>query len=318
MKAEERHQLKTNELPEFLKKHLTTIIACAVTFLLAIFIAPWAVNMWKDSNRIKNSQLQRILVNRSIEQTRLVNQAQTAMQDPESTDVGAEYNNVPIITELTNLAGGANEAVNITVAIQQAQTILSELYYSQEDISGERKSEICKKADDLFQQIESNSASNVAATAQAKLGRAMIAEELNQWDRAQSIYNEIVVDKDGKYANTMFATLAQQRLDIMDDLKEIVVFPPAPPAPPVEPEISTESPQPAPVVITTPKTESGPGPAKPDGDSIPEVKTETKPAEPVTPAKPVAEPKAENPVVAKPAADAEVNEAAVEPKTESK
>ncbi len=232
MNSEERHNLHKNELeeviedmPEMLKKHWIGI--AAVVLLVIVVLVSWtALKHTVQKNKKENNQaLAKVLVSRS--------QSQVA-----SAGNSENYNTA---AEVSNLAAYAQKAVGTDAGanamIQQANTIMSELYFSTNYITADDKNTICENAAKVYQAVADKYSKNPVALCQSQIGLASIAAELGQWEKAQDIYNSIIAKKD-ELANTPFPAMAQTRLSQIEKLEKIepIEFAPAP-----EPEAAIEN-----------------------------------------------------------------------------
>ena len=226
MNSEERHNMQKNELeeviedmPEMLKKHWMGI--AGVVILVIVVLVSWTgLKHTVQKNKKDNQQaMAKILVSRS--------QAQVA-----SASSAANYNTVAEISNLSSYAGTVSGTpAGYNAMIQEANTILSELYFSNTYLTADEKTAICDKAAKAFETVASQYSKNASAVCMSQIGLAAIATELGQWDKAEEIYNGILAKKD-ILASTAFPAMAQTRLTRLKDLKKIeaIEFAPAPKA----------------------------------------------------------------------------------------
>lgn len=224
MNSEERHNLQKNELeevieemPEILKKHWLSI--AGVVLLVIVALVSWtAVKHSVQKNKKESNQaLARILTSRS--------EAQLA-----SANDNANYNTAAVASSLATYASSSsNSARGYNAELQQANTIMSELYFTQNYLTQEAKSEIYAKATKIYESTASKYSKYPMAVGLSNIGLASVALEQRDWDKAESIYNSILADSD-KYQGTPIVVMAQSALKQMEKLKEIdaIEFAPAP------------------------------------------------------------------------------------------
>ena len=238
MSSDRRHSSNIPEIEEhsddmaaLLKKHGNNILL--VIILIVLLLVSWT---WlKNSKRIKEVERQQALAKV------LVSRDQSQFKSLSSTDDSlagdTAYQPVAEINQLGELAAKeAGTSIGSNAMIQQAVTIISQLYIGKEYITADKKAEICKDASAIYDSVISKYSSNATAVCQAKLGLAAIACEMKEWDKASELYNSILAKED-VLSSTVFPAMAQAGLDRIEDLKGIedIEFPPAP-----EPEMKAE------------------------------------------------------------------------------
>ena len=241
MSSDQRHDSRMPEVHEnaddmaaMLKKHGNNILLVVILIVMLLVAWTWLKNNNKIKEMERQQALSKVLVSRDQAQINTLGASDNALAGDTSYQPKAE------ITQLGELAAKeAGTNIGSNALIQQAQTVMSQLYIGKEYITAERKAEICKEASDIYNSVSSKYSSNSTAVCQAKLGLAGIACEMKEWDKAAELYNSILAKKD-VLASTVFPALAQAGLDKIDDLKKIedIEFPPAPEP---EPEIVDEA-----------------------------------------------------------------------------
>lgn len=230
MRAEDRHRLKTNELaqklselPEYLRKH-SKIISIGVVSAVAICVVGgfwWSAR--KKAYGRQNDELQGLLP----QITQVQNDAVQTAQDPEAqSEVNPQHKIATILGTLDNLSSEAKGTpVGMMALLQQADLKRSELYYSDRLLSDQEQENICRAAENLYNQILSRYPNYAQAVGMAKLGLALVAEDRGAWDMAKKTYEKIIAETDGKLAGTTFPLLAQRRLQMIDEIAVSIEFP---------------------------------------------------------------------------------------------
>lgn len=228
MDAQHRHELKTNELadwlthaPEFLKKNASTIIG-VILILVGIITWPMFTRM-RTSSEITRAAA----VTDSIQalERDIFGVVQAAEEDTEARRqaTGALLVNASALLEQADKIDNPDLAA--MARIKAAQALRTELHYRAERIE---TSEIETRIEQARAAYEKALASATTPTLRglAKLGLGLCAEELGQRDAAAAIYRELLDTPE--LAATVVPTQAQQRLDNLKENLETFVFAPAP------------------------------------------------------------------------------------------
>lgn len=244
MKPEHRHQLKTNELaewivnlPKWAKENATTIIYISV---LVVVVA--GVYFWKVYEKRVVSGRQQLNLTNLIS---AISQSKTKILQAQSRGVDTSYTLIQSADNLQSIAQNAKEQQVAALAlIERAEALRTELHYRFGDISSkDLKAQINRAKDSYIEAIEKSS-NNPSLMAMAKLGLGLCEEELGNFEQARQIYSEITENAD--LEGTVAAVGAKQRLHTMADYQQKVVFKQAPeqaPAELVQPEIGLEAPE---------------------------------------------------------------------------
>ena len=241
MKSDHRHELKTNELAEWLsnlpqwaKENLKTIICVSV-----LIAAAAALYIWKIQS--KNV----VEMRKQLEFTNLLNQLSgSKMQILGAQAQGRDLSFI-LLEPANNLRTFAQNANNDRMAalalIKQAETLRTELHYRPGTISKQDLTAQINQAKASYAEAIQKSSSNPSLMAAAKFGLGLCEEELGDFEKAEQIYRDIAANPD--FEGTVAIIQAKRRLDIMTDYKQKVVFKPSPKKP-ILPE-RTELPQPS-------------------------------------------------------------------------
>jgi len=226
MKSEHRHELKTNELAEWLsnlpqwtKDNLVTIIGVS-----ALIIVVAGVYIWRGYNRDV------VQVRQRADFTRLLSQVSAAKMQVLQAQEQEQVQDLSfrLIQAADPLGAFAQTSKNDQMAalafIKQAQAIRAELHYgpAEDDYF---EGQIAKARASYTQALE-RSSDNAALAAAAEFGLGLCDEELGNFEQARQTYREIVANAD--YEGTVPVAQAKRRLEIMSDYKEKFAFKPNP------------------------------------------------------------------------------------------
>jgi tetratricopeptide (TPR) repeat protein len=230
MRAEHRHELKTNELAEWLgnlpiwaKQNLRMIIyASAVVVIVA---ASYLYHRYQKTVVAGREQtaMTGLLAYQLPEQKRQIANTQAQGMD-------VSYMLLQMANDLDGIAGNTKEdAVAAMVLIKEAEILRTELQFrpgtvSQQDLTNQinQAKENYTKALDTYLKRSPNR----SLEALANLGLGLCEEELGDFDQARKIYNEVAAN--AAFEGTTAAAAAKQRLTSMDFFKQKLVLKPAP------------------------------------------------------------------------------------------
>ena len=228
MKSDHRHELKTNELaewlgnlPEWTKENLTTIILAVV--LLA---AAGGVYVWKGYHR-------NVAQNRQhVEFTGLLNQLSAGkMQIVEAQSQGRDQSFM-LLQPANSLETFAQHTKNSRIAalalIKRAEALRAELHYG--TVQKEYLISQTNLAKASYEKAIEKCPDDPSLAAAAKLGLGLCEEELGNFEQARQTYQEVATKSE--FADTVAAVQAKRRLAVMADYERQIVFKPKP-APPV-------------------------------------------------------------------------------------
>lgn len=222
MKSEHRHDLKTNELaewianfPQWARENYRMIIYVSVVAILVVGSALWH---WYN----KNVEL----VQRRLEFTTLISRVpqskmQVLMAQTRGTD--ASYILIETASALGAAADGAKDDDMAALAlIKQAEALRAGLHYRQASVSQIEVQEAINQAKNAYNKVLERATLNRSLTAMARFGLGLCEEELGNFNGARQIYGDIVADAD--FAVTTAFAQAKQRLETMADYESKVVF----------------------------------------------------------------------------------------------
>ncbi|MGA1979620.1 MAG: hypothetical protein ABSG99_03520 [Sedimentisphaerales bacterium] len=244
MKTEHRHQLKTNELaewivnlPQWAKENAKTIIYVSV--LVAVVAG---VYLWK----IYEKRI--VLAREQFELTNLIagiSQGKTQILQAQSQGIDTSYTLIQASDNLQNIAQNAKEEQMAALAlVKQAEALRTELHYRFGSISSKDLTAQINRAKDSYAKAIEKSSTNPSLAATAKLGLGLCEEEIGNFEQARQTYGEIIANTD--FEGTVAAAQANERLHTMADYQSKVVLKLSPkqaPAALTQPEIKLEAPE---------------------------------------------------------------------------
>ncbi|MFA5239861.1 MAG: hypothetical protein WC476_09180 [Phycisphaerae bacterium] len=233
MKSEHRHQLKTNELaewianfPQWTKENLRTIIYVSV---LTIVVA--GVYFWKVYEKRIVSDRQQQEITGYLSQ---ISQSKTQILQSQMQGIDTAYVLIQAADNLQNFAQNTKDDRMAALAmIKRADALRTELHYRFGTVSRPDLEAQINRAKDSYTQAIEKSSTNPSSMAAAKLGLGLCEEELGNFEQARQIYGEITANAD--FESTIAAAQAEQRLLTMADYQQEVVFRPAPKRADIEP-----------------------------------------------------------------------------------
>lgn len=237
MKAKHRHELKTNELAEWLanlpkwaKENMRMIIYLTVIAILVLGIWMW-----------KTYQKNVVSVNEKLQFSQLLNefyQNRRATLEQQSQGIDVSYILLQTANKLRDFAettGKPDIAAMALIKFADAQRI--ELHYRMGSVDNQTVSSQIAKAKTAYEEAVEKASDNPSLRAMATFGLGLCEEELKNFDKAKEIYQQIVADP--AFGPTITAASARHRLKIMDDYKQLVAFkaPEAMPVPVTGPDV---------------------------------------------------------------------------------
>lgn len=234
MKSEHRHELKTNELAEWLfnfpkwaKSNARNIIY--VGTVIAVVLT--AYFYWIYQKNV-------VAVNRQIKLFDYINEIKMVKPNivrSQAQGVDISYELINIARKLKAITGEIKkDTMSALALIKRGDALRTELHYRPETLTSQELNTQISKARESYTEALSLSADNPTLLGLAKFGLGICEEELGNFEQAQAIYREII-EQPELQVTTAFAQ-ARLRLAIMKDFKERIVFRAAPkPAIPVTP-----------------------------------------------------------------------------------
>jgi len=232
MKSDHRHELKTNELaewianfPQWARDNGKIVIGVSVVAALIIGSALW---YWRKTN--VESAVQQ------LEFTNLIaklpqNKMQVLMAQSSGRDTS--YLLIETAVALETVANSTQDENMAALAlIKRAESLRAGVHYRQETVNPADLRTAVEGAKLAYTKAISKAENNPSLMAMARFGLGLCEEEIGNFDGAEKIYREII--ENGDFEGTTAVARAQRRLETMGDYKKRIVFKPAPiPKPPV-------------------------------------------------------------------------------------
>ena len=225
MKTDHRHELKTNELAEWLtnlpqwanENRTSIIIASAAIILAALFY------IWRAHSKDISTQKQLELTN--LAGQLLTGKTQIIQSQEQGKDISfillQTAENLKILAENTN-----DNQMTAFALIKQAEALRTELHYRIGSVPAQEAATQINRAKASYTKALERCPNNHLLTAAAKLGLGLCEEDLDNFEMAEQIYRDINANPD--FEGTVAAAQAKFRLETMADYRQKIVFRPAP------------------------------------------------------------------------------------------
>ncbi len=223
MKSDHRHELKTNELaewianlPQWARENYRMIIYVSVVAVLVIGSALW---YWYNKN-VESVQRQLDFTNLI---SRLPQNKRQVLIMAQARGVDASYMLIETAVALRTAAEGAKDDQMAALAlIKRAEALRAGLHYRQEAVSQVEVRTAINQAKSAYSKVLERATLNRSLTATARFGLGLCEEELGNFDGARQIYKDLVENPD--FEVTTAVAQAKQRLETMSDYQQKVVF----------------------------------------------------------------------------------------------
>jgi tetratricopeptide (TPR) repeat protein len=229
MRADHRHELKTNELadwlmhfPQWLQENRASLVGTA-----AVVVAVVAVYFWIFYERNTTAARGQIRLTNLV--TQLPRQkADIAQSMGKQGD--QSYLLIDLAKDLQDFAQSTGKGPMAALAlIERADTLRAEVHYRSGEVSREELAKQIGLAQASYEQAYQKAQDVPALAATAQFGIGLCEEELGNLDKAKEIYRAVA--ENAAYDGTTAKAAAATRLKTADDYKGMVVFKPAPPQP---------------------------------------------------------------------------------------
>lgn len=235
MKAKHRHELKTNELAEWIENfpqwvvgNLRMIIIVSAVVVLAVGSASF---YWYRKN-IESTRKQ-------LELTELIGQlsgGKTQIFQAQTQGVDISYLLIQIADNLQSFAEDSkDEQMSALALVKRADALRTELLYRFGAVSKEDAEAVISLAKTSYTEALEKTTNNPSLRAMAKLGLGLCEEELGNFEGAKQIYTDIT--EDAALEGTTASAQAKLRLETMADYQQGVIFSRAPEPAPAETEL---------------------------------------------------------------------------------
>jgi len=229
MKSDHRHELKTNELAEWLgrlpqwtKENLITIVIVAVLIVAVATLYIWKV-YGKNVERVREQAEFTNLLNQLLGGKMQILQAQAQGRDLSFL----------LLQPAKNLESFAQNTKDNRMAalalIKRAEALRAELHYG--NVEEQYLISQTNMAKASYTEALERCPTNPALAAAAKLGLGLCEEELGNFEQARQIYQDIAANSD--FEGTVAVVQAKRRLETMADYRQKIIFKPSPKPEPV-------------------------------------------------------------------------------------
>jgi tetratricopeptide (TPR) repeat protein len=243
MKPEERHELKTNELadwiadfPQWVKENVWTIvgivlIAAALLYSGIIKSALVYLNLYHPAYAISRAQIEMSQLTGQLEMAKLRMVASKSQTPQNLVLIRSTADRLDAIVGQLNTPEHAAFAL-----IKEGEALRAELHYAATDFAKDPNALEFQinKAKNCYQLAMEKAGSDSLLAAMAQFGLGLCQEELGNFEEAQKIYHEIAMNE--KYAGTAVMPMARDRIADMADYKGKFVFVETP-KPAIEPSL---------------------------------------------------------------------------------
>jgi len=222
MKAEHRHELKTNELaewianfPQWTKENRKTIIYLLVVTIVVIGSAFWH---WYAKN-IESAKKQLYL-------TKLISQlpqSKAQILQAQAQGIDVSYMLLQIADNLEAAAQNAkNDQMTAFALVKRAEVLRTELHYRLGPVSKQDTITQINKAKASYTEALKKNSSNLSLNAIANFGLGLCEEELGNFEQARQIYTDMASNPD--FQGTTAAAQVNQRLETLVDYQQKTEF----------------------------------------------------------------------------------------------
>lgn len=236
MKSSHRHELKTNELAEWLsnlpqwaKENRITIIGALVLIVAAGGLYFWQVYAKNAASIRRHHRFTNLINQLSLSKVQVL-QAHSQGRDL-SFLLFQPAENLKTFAQNTN-----DKQMAALAFIKRAEAFRAELHYRLETVAKQDLVAQINRAKLSYTEAIQKAPSNPSLMAAATLGLGLCEEELGNFEQAAQIYRNITTSPN--FEGTVAKTAAEHRLETMADYKGKVVFKPSPePKPPISSDV---------------------------------------------------------------------------------
>jgi tetratricopeptide (TPR) repeat protein len=224
MKSEERHELKSNELaewlgnlPEWASENFKFIIGLTAVIVVIVGIYGWKVYYKNVVQARRQEEFTNLIGNISEMKGQIVNAGLSSGSDTSYVlkDAANELNKFAESTSNMDMAAYA--------LIKQAEALRAQLHYGKGVFDADK--EQIKNAKAAYELAIQKSTKPVL-NAIAEYGLGLCEEELHNFDQAKQIYEKIVANP--KYAGITIVADVEFRIKTMSDYQSDITFLPNP------------------------------------------------------------------------------------------
>ena len=226
MDTEHRHELKTNELadwivhlPGFLRRNWAQITGVTL-IVIALLVIPIFKRTRNNAALTQQTETTLLIQQISQEKVAAIRSQNTGILDAQSQ----------LLVVANSLEAAANKARKPYAAalalIKRGEALRADLHYQSGRVERPTVVAQINQAKKAYESAIEKARGNSTLIAMARMGLGLCAEEVGNFDRAKEIYEQIAAGTD--FAGTVFPAQAQLRLDFMDDNRTKFVFVEAP------------------------------------------------------------------------------------------
>jgi len=238
MKSDHRHELKANELaewinnlPQWARENHSIIICCLVVIIAAISFFVWKIH---SRNTAAQKQVElTTLVGQILGSKAQILQAYMQGQD-RSFIILQPADDLKIFADNTD-----DDQMAAFALIKRAEAIRIELHYRMGSVNAQEFTGRINEAKASYAEALERCSTNPTLTAMAKFGIGLCEEELGNFEGAEQIYRDITASAD--LQGTVAAAQAKTRLETIADYKQKITFKPAPKKPAAELSIPSDA-----------------------------------------------------------------------------
>jgi predicted negative regulator of RcsB-dependent stress response len=246
MKSDHRHELKTNELadwlshlPEWTKENIITIIIVTVLIVAVAGFYGWRLY---GTNVVQASE--------QTEFTNLLNQITSGkmqiLQGQKSQ--GRDWSFVllqPANSLQTFAQKTSSKRIAALALIKRAEALRAELHYG--NVEQQYLTNQTNLAKASYTEALEKCPAVPSLAASAKFGLGLCDEELGDFDQARQIYQDVAGNSE--FTSTLAAIRAKRRLETMSDYEQNITFEPAPKTPESETQTTPTGPEQLPNIV---------------------------------------------------------------------
>lgn len=226
MDSEHRHELKTNELADWIA-HIPQFISKNYLQIIGVCLIVTAVLLWGPLRRSK----QKAKTGEQAKTTLIIGEVGMAKAVALQKQAQGTANLTSTIMISANKLETAANTIKLPTAaamalIKRGEALRADLHYKIEDVEEEIVLDQIEKARQAYTRAIEKAAGDNTLIAMAKFGLGLCAEEVGQIEQAKNIYKELT--ENTEFEGTGFVAQAQLRIDSIDDNTEKFTFIDAP------------------------------------------------------------------------------------------
>lgn len=222
MKAEHRHELKTNalaewiaNLPQWAREQGKMVIYVSVVAVLVIGSGLW---YWR---KIRVESVQQRLEFTNLIARLSQNKMEILMRQSRGEDTS--FTLIEAAAALNTMAGSAKDEQMAALAlIKRAEALRAGLHYRQQSVNQTELQTTINEARAIYNKALETAANHPSIGAMARFGLGLCEEELGNFEAARQIYRDIVENSD--FEGTTTVAKARQRLEAMSDYEQRIAF----------------------------------------------------------------------------------------------